>query len=886
MGLTFIPARSIFSSMSSEAPHSFADVVSGELEALRGRADVTQDDAPPLTALCISGGGIRSATFALGALQGLAGQGVLSDFDYLSTVSGGGYIGGWLTSWKQRAGGLDKVLPSLCPGGSPPTPGDVDPIAHLRAYNNYLSPKLGFFSADARTLAATVIRNMALNWLVLVPLLMFALMLPRLVLALGLLKDNSVYFYGVVMPHVLIYPVRIVSGLFFAMAIFNTMRYLPGVGRTDHTEKDFFKFCLLPMILAALGFMTYDSWFDPSFTGDAPPPQYWELLLWITASCAAGWLAYLVVYGRGFMPRLRLLGGPLSLAILLMGVSTATAAWLLIVKIYPATQWSSYTTVGPPLLLLSFMVAGGLFVGLTSRILGDEDREWLARGAAWMLMFVVCWTVACGLVLIAPTWVFSLHTWARSGIAAAGGLAGWVCSLAGFGSASVPGKETGQAKPGVKTLVLDLAAKIAAPVFVAVLLVGLAILTNWLLAAVRRAPEDWTSHENFLAFTRGEVIVAAALAFMIIGWIAAHYININKFSLHAMYRNRLIRAYLGASNDRSRANRFIGFTETDNIHMSQLDPALRPFHVVNMTLNLVAGKRLAWQQRKAESFTVSPLHAGSARLGYRPSARYGGPNGISLGTAITISGAAASPSMGYHSSGVIGFIMTLFNARLGAWLGNPGPAGARTWREEGPSSAAGSLVKEAFGLTNDASAYVYLSDGGHFENLGLYEMVMRRCRRIVVLDSGCDPNFIYEDLGNALRKIRIDMGIPVDFADDFLEPLRSRRKRCALATIRYSSVDSTHKDGLLIYIKPMMLGNEPPDVATYQASHNEFPHQSTANQWYDESQTESYRMLGLHTIQEICAGWSGSPGGLSGVFDHVRDSYLAGARSFKASAGG
>jgi hypothetical protein len=847
-------------------PIPFDDVAAEEFAILRPSADRDLNKRP-LSALCISGGGIRSATFALGALQGLAEQGVLGDFDYLSTVSGGGYIGAWLTSWKQRAGGLDEILPKLRPGTPPQADGDVDPIEHLREYNNYLSPKLGFFSADTWTLAATVIRNMALNWLVLVPLLMFALMVPRFILALGLLKDNSRFFYGFELPQVLALPVRLVSGFFFAMAILNTMRYLPGVGRKNHTEKDFLKYCLAPIVFAALAFMTYDSWFDPSTADASPPPPYWDILLWVVGSCAAGWIGYLAFRIRSFTPELRSRLGSLSLAILLTGFSTATGAWLLTTKTFRDPSWSFYTTIGPPLLLLSFMAAGGLFVGLTSRTLEDEDREWLSRGGAWMLLFVVCWAGGCGLVLAAPTWIFALHSaWARSGVAAMGGIAGWVCSAAGFGSKSTPVKDTGQPKPGIKSFVLDLVAKLAAPVFVAVLLVGLAILTNWLMAVLRLVPVDWTGHETFLENTRPDYILAGALAFFLIGWIAARYININKFSLHAMYRNRLIRAYLGASNGGSKAtDEFTGFNRMDNIQMGGLTPDLKPFHVVNITLNLVGGERLAWQQRKAESFTVSALHSGSARLGYRPSSKYGGPKGISLGTAITISGAAASPSMGYHSSGVIGFVMTLFNARLGAWLGNPGTAGGATWQEEGPTSAVGSLVKEAFGLTNDESAYVYLSDGGHFENLGLYEMVRRGCRRIVVLDSGCDPIFIYEDLGNALRKIRIDMGISIDFDDASLKLLRARAQRWAFATIRYSAVDATVIDGTLIYVKPMMTGSEPPDVATYQASHMDFPHQSTGSQWYDESQTESYRMLGMLTIREMCAGWK-DKGGLPGMF--------------------
>ena len=860
-------------------PQPFETVVDEELSLLRPQGEGTAD--VPLSALCISGGGIRSATFALGAIQGLADMGVLSEFDYLSTVSGGGYIGGWLTGWKHRAGGLDKILPKLRTDAPQPKPGEADPIGYLRQYNNYLTPRLGLFSADTWTLAATVMTNMALNWLVLIPLLLFTLMGPRLILSLGLLQSLHPSF----VPPSLELPLRVASGLFLAISIFNAMRYLPtvGKGKTNPTEMDFLKYCLAPLVLAALTYMTYDAWFDPSSQG-AQSPKYWVMVAWITTSCAVAWLSFIVFCGESFERRIELLIGPLSLAIVLTGVGTATGAWLLVNQMYIATTWCWYVTLGPPLLLLSFMLAGGLFVGLTSRVLADEDREWLARGSAWMLLFMVCWIGICGIVLIVPSGVFALNTWLQSSVAAAGGLAGGISAIAGFRSRSIPSNGTTQPIRSPKGVGADLAAKLAAPVFVIALLIGLTMLTNFLLSSSGLVMQSWYDHEELVEFTPAHIVAAGAILFLLIGWVAARYININKFSLHGMYRNRLIRAYLGASNDRAKANKFIGFMQSDNLRMGGLDPAMKTLHIVNITLNLVAGKRLAWQQRKAESFTVSALHSGNARLGYRRSSEYGGPDGITLGTAITISGAAASPNMGYHSAGVVGFIMTLFNARLGAWLGNPGDAGKRTWSEDGPSSAVASLVREAFGLTDDTSAYVYLSDGGHFENLGLYEMVQRKCKRIVVLDSGCDPKFIYEDLGNALRKIRIDMGITIDFGDGFIKPDLKNRRRCAVATIKYSDVDAAEKDGELVYIKPMIIGNEPPDVSTYYASHSEFPHQSTADQWYDESQTESYRMLGLHTIQDICAGWEQRDRvtGLRGMLQHVRDAYL-GQRAFKAA---
>jgi hypothetical protein len=223
--------------------------------------------------------------------------------------------------------------------------------------------------------------------------------------------------------------------------------------------------------------------------------------------------------------------------------------------------------------------------------------------------------------------------------------------------------------------------------------------------------------------------------------------------------------------------------------------------------------------------------------------------------------------MGYYSSPLIGLIMTLFNARLGAWLGNPGQRGARTWTRPGPQSAVASIIREAFGLTNERCPYIYLSDGGHFENLGIYEMVKRGCRAIVVLDGAADGEFKFGDLGNALRKIRIDTKIDIKFDEPWAQPLRERKKRWATATICYQAAGKG-EDGFLIYLKPVMSGTEPPDVVSYQASNPAFPHQSTADQFFDESQTESYRMLGLHSVREMLKGWDRKS--FASLVEHLR----------------
>ena len=170
------------------------------------------------------------------------------------------------------------------------------------------------------------------------------------------------------------------------------------------------------------------------------------------------------------------------------------------------------------------------------------------------------------------------------------------------------------------------------------------------------------------------------------------------------------------------------------------------------------------------------------------------------------------------------------------------------------------IVDEALGLTNDRSPYVYLSDGGHFENLGLYEMVLRRCHFIVVSDAGQDPECSFADLGEAVRKIRVDFGIPIDFDQMNIYPrsqidgAKERGHNCAIGRIRYSAVDgSTAPDGIIVYIKPACYGDEPRDIYEYFKRSQTFPHESTADQFFSESQFESYRMLGAYTMEKLCA---------------------------------
>jgi hypothetical protein len=284
-----------------------------------------------------------------------------------------------------------------------------------------------------------------------------------------------------------------------------------------------------------------------------------------------------------------------------------------------------------------------------------------------------------------------------------------------------------------------------------------------------------------------------------------------------------------------------------------------------MALNTVAGANNAWQERKAESFSVTPLHSGNEWVKYWPTGNYGSyKNGLSLGTAIAISGAAASPNMGYHSSPLVGLVMTLFNVRLGWWLGNPSQP--RTAPQESPPFGMVQFLSELFGLTNDRSRYVYLSDGGHFENLGLYELVRRKMDLIVVSDGGQDGDFTFADLGNAIERVRVDFGVSIHFDDPnftlegvlpqprqadsatWKDKFGLAKRGFALASIVYPDRES---NGVLIYVKATMIDGLPSDLYAYKAQNPEFPDQTTLDQFFDEDQFEAYRELGYRLMKRM-----------------------------------
>jgi hypothetical protein len=799
------------------------------------------------TALCLSGGGIRSATFGLGVLQGLAKRDLLGEFDYLSTVSGGGYIGSWLSSWIHHAGSSKKVFESLKNQSiASPTEPEPEPLEHLRRFSNYLTPRLGSLSADTWTLIGTYLRNLALNWIVFLPLILAVLAVPRLGVALLRLPAEPWALTTLMAGGVVLGAIGIAFGAVQRPTLAGLLRERSRFWAKRGDQMSFLLWCFGPLWLAAVCFTTFWAWL-PGITFELPP---W----WCFAAAGAflhlcGWLLSVVVLRRAGITEVA--------AVLLTGAVGGLMLWLpareAFTNLLEAPDLELYVCFAVPVFLFVFLLTATLFIGLASKRTGDADREWWARMGAWLLLGIVGWSAFSSLALFGPLGLLALPLiWNL-----AGGLPGLFIVLAGYSNATPPGKEE-SAQVDWKSRLMNWGLALAAPLFIVFAIALLSLATTALLKL-------WPDLQNLAHLTlvhETPVWLAAALILGagLFGLLMSRLISINKFSLHSVYRNRLIRAYLGASNPKRDPNPFTGFDPRDNLRLSQLE-GQRPLHVVNLALNLVSDDNLAWQQRKAETFTASSLHVGNYRLGYRRARDYAQNEkreGLSLGTAITISGAAASPNQGYHSSPTIALLMTLFNVRLGAWLGNPGPAGHAVFHRSSPGNAALHVAKEAFGLTDNDSPYVYLSDGGHFENLGLYEMVLRRCHLIVVSDAGCDTDCCLEDLGNAIRKIRIDLGVPIDMTrfDIHSRKAGPAGRHCAIGEIHYDKVDGPQaRRGLLIYIKPAITGDEPRDVFNYAQASPEFPHESTGDQWFSESQFESYRMLGLHTVTEMCQDW-------------------------------
>jgi hypothetical protein len=285
------------------------------------------------------------------------------------------------------------------------------------------------------------------------------------------------------------------------------------------------------------------------------------------------------------------------------------------------------------------------------------------------------------------------------------------------------------------------------------------------------------------------------------------------------------------------------------------ESAVAPYHLVNAAANLPSSREPNLRGRDSDFFVFSRDFCGGPICGYIPTkvVEELDPH-VDLGSAMAISAAAASSNMGVKTLRQYRFIMTLLNVRLGYWLRNPMFSERRAWNTPGPQY----LFREMAGWMHERSGYINLSDGGHIENLALYELLRRRCKFIVVVDAGMEPDMVCADLMLAQRYAQIDFGVQfdLDVGDLALDTRRHSRAYGVFGKIQYKPRREDDEGGVgwMIYIKLACTGGEPGYVVDYRRQNPDFPHQTTADQIYDEAQFEAYRRLGEIAAESLFRG--------------------------------
>jgi hypothetical protein len=325
----------------------------------------------------------------------------------------------------------------------------------------------------------------------------------------------------------------------------------------------------------------------------------------------------------------------------------------------------------------------------------------------------------------------------------------------------------------------------------------------------------------------------------------------------------------------------------DNFRLTDIVATAAPYHLINTALNVPGSSFANRRGRNADFFIFSRRYVGSEATGYvATDAAEDVTDGLNVGTAMAISGAAAAPNMGTASLRPLSPTIAFFNIRLGRWLRHPlgiiklsGSSGwVRWWRgKPGPLY----LLREAFFKSGSnitdleteqpaSSGFVFLTDGGHIENLGIYELLRRRCALIIAVDGEADPEFIAGSLVQLERFAQIDLGtrIMMDWKEigersrlvtENLANLINARfagPHVALGRIDYPPLapGGNRQQGVLIYIKASLSGDENDYILSYKAAHPRFPQESTMEQLFTEEQVEVYRALGEHIASRFMRG--------------------------------
>jgi hypothetical protein len=686
------------------------------------------------TGLAFSGGGIRSAAVCLGAMQALHSQGRLAGIDYLSTVSGGGYIGASLSAAMTRPRyppWFGPWHPAWSPASGPAFPFGIDvadapAVAHLRNYSNYLLPRGRSGLRNFTEATVIVLRGLVAN------------------------------------------AVAVLSAIFLLASVTQLLR----------------------------GLLPYPGWALPTAGG--------------------------------------------ALAALLVG-------WAMLRSALNVNRLVGDTSGAMLVLARSFLQA---FLLLAVILLQPIAIHWLERTAAHP-----------------PSWV----RWS-SVQALAAALGAFVATVSAAAGKIGRFLETSRRVSGVATLLKRLASQ-AALVFAGLLLPLLLWIVYLWLCASPRFVELLARFVPGVSATRSPVLVYASIGGAL--WVITVFMRANAYSLHRFYRDRLSKAFLFEPPTAPEEG---DPRELDSLKLSDLVYSFGPYHIINAAMNVQGSAEANRRGRNADFFMFSSTFVGSDLTFYAATGAGSAPTlqmerldpRLDLGTAMAISGAAISANMGSSTVRILSPTLALLNVRLGYWLPNPRNLAARSRFGRKVRKAARALferlflLREMLNLHDEKSGEVFLTDGGHIENLGVYELLKRGCRLIVAVDAESDPTYSFSSLLKLERYARIDLGIRIalpweeiaDTARQAAAGIEAGRRpcrpgpHCAVGTIQYQE----GAEGILVYFKASVTGDEKDYVLDYKRRNPSFPHETTGDQFFSEEQFEMYRALGFHMVDGFFSG--------------------------------
>lgn len=419
--------------------------------------------------------------------------------------------------------------------------------------------------------------------------------------------------------------------------------------------------------------------------------------------------------------------------------------------------------------------------------------------------------------------------------------------------AAIPTRAGG--KPG---LAERAAAVLTVPAFVSVLLLVAFLLAEQLLL--------WSA--------------LGVLGFVLATLLLANLVNLDQIAPHKMYRDRLMETFMKTPGTPPEASLEERGRAANRVTLDGLAtaPHWSPYPLINCNLILSNASAPHFRARLGDSFVLSPLFCGSSATRYVHTRDFDRGN-MTLPTAMAISGAAANPHAGNSGEGkstqpAVSFLMTFFGLRLGYWTFNPASKLSFIDRLLRPNYINPGLCSLLGVQHNERNLFIELSDGGHFDNTGVYELVRRRVPVIIIADGGADPDENFDSFGNMIERCRVDFGVSIRFPDEDYDltgilpgsmAARSREdarlydakynlavRGFALGDIVYPGLPGKPGFvGKVVYIKTCMTRQLPGDLYAYKSAHPDFPNQPTLDQFFDERQFESYRELGYQLTKQL-----------------------------------